>query len=294
MSRAASILAAAAALSGASAFAADPMANAPPSRSETGASSAGDLPAGTHFAVTLTLALESTSAFRGYRARRLNPNPSAALDIEYAAAYAGLFAAPVAFGADTNALLYGFAGYAPSLAGVNFDFGAGYYAFPDSTQATFDVDGDGVVDHSGGKGLFEAYGGLARAFGPIELSGLVFYSPNSFGESGPGFYGRAEAEATLPEGFGLTLGYGLSRFNDDILNDDYDDWSASLSRDVLGLSLTLRYSDTVGALGPDNRTFALVVEAPFTLLSSGGRRARMEEKLRNRWIVEKDRLRPGR
>jgi uncharacterized protein (TIGR02001 family) len=243
-----------------------------------------------HVLVETTLGFESTSVFRGYRAQRLNPNPYASLDFEYKAYYAGLYAAPVAFGAEENALLYGYAGYAPVLAGFEFDLGVGYYAFPDSHVYEFDVDGDGVVDHSGRKGLFEPYAGLARAFGGLEASAFVFYTPNSLGESGSAWYGRVEAEQALPEAFILAGSYAQSRFENDRLNADYDDWSVWLEKSVYGFDLKLRYSDTIGAPGPDNRTLALVVERPFAIFSSARADERRRDKLRNRWIVDKCRL----
>lgn len=250
--------------------------------------------AGGRLLIEATLGVESTSVFRGYRARRLNPNPYASLDFEWAAYYAGVYAAPVAFGEEENALLYGYGGVAPALAGFEFDFGAGYYAFPDSHVFEFDLDADGLADHSGRKGLIEPYAGLARLIGDLEVSAFVFYTPDSLGESGPAWYGRIEAEQPLPGGFVLAGSYAQSRFADDRLNDDYDDWSASLEKSVYGFDLQLRYSDTVGALGPDNRTLALVVERPFTILSSARADERRRDKVRNRWIVDKCRLGAGR
>lgn len=246
--------------------------------------------AGADFAVDLTGGVESTSVFRGYRAARLNPSPSLALDLEYALAYAGLYAAPVAFGVETNALLYAYGGYAPSLAGFNFDLGLGVYAFPDSEDFAFDVDGDGAADHQGRKGLIEPYAGAERGIGPATLSVFGFFTPDTLGESGAATYLRAEASFAGPAGVSLVAGFGRSRFSDKRLNDDYDDWSAALEKSVLGFDLSLRYSDTVGALGSDNRTLAIVVERSFGLYSSEARRARRGEKIRNRFTFDKCRL----
>jgi uncharacterized protein (TIGR02001 family) len=242
------------------------------------------------FVVDLTAGVESTSVFRGYRAQRLNPNPYLGLDLEYAAAYAGLYAGPVAFGEETNVFLYAYGGYAPGLSGVDFDLGLGVYAFPDSRVFEFDVDGDGAADHAGRKGLVEPYAGAERRFGPATLSLFGFFTPETLGESGAASYLRAETEIAGPRGFALVAGYGRSRFKDDRLNDDYDDWSVALEKSVLGFDVRLRYSDTVGAPGPDNRTLALVVERPFRLFSSDGRRASLGEKIRNRFGFDKCRL----
>ncbi|MEQ1931652.1 MAG: TorF family putative porin [Parvularculaceae bacterium] len=253
-----------------------------------GRAAAGDV------AVDLTVGMESTSVFRGYRAQRLNPNPYLVLDLEWDALYAGLYAAPVAFGEEENAILMGYAGYAPSAAGLEFDFGMGVYAFPDSHVFEIDADGDGSTDHAGRKGLVEPYAGVARAAGGFVIEAFVFYTPDNLGETGPGWYASAEAEQVLGEGFALVGAYGVSRFNDDRLNDDYDDWRVSLEKSLFGFDLKLRYSDTVGAPGPDNRTLALVVERPFSLLSSAHEDDQTFEKVRNRWIIDKCRLRAGR
>ncbi len=247
-----------------------------------------------YYVVEATFGLESTAVFRGYRAQRLNPNPYVSLDVEWRTLYAGLYAAPVAFGDEENAMLFGYAGFAPIVSGFEFDFGAGYYAFPDSHVFEFDVDGDGLADHSGHKGLVEPYAGVARTLGGLELSGFVFYTPDTLGQSGQAWYARVEAEQALPHGFIFGAGYGVSRFNEDRLNDDYDDWTVSVEKTFYGFDLKLRYSDTVGALGPDNRTLALVVERPLTLFSSDRDRDRREEKIRNRWIIDKCRLRGAR
>lgn len=242
------------------------------------------------FSVDLTGGVESTSVFRGYRAQRLNPNPYLALELEYGETYAGLYAGPVAFGPETNVFLYGFGGYAPSLGGFGLDFGVGAYAFPDSKDFAFDVDGDGAADHQGRKGLIEPYAGAERAIGPATLSVFGYFTPDTLGESGAASYQRGEASVAGPGGLSLVAGYGRSRFADKRLNDDYDDWSVALEKSVYGFDLKLRYSDTVGALGPDNRTFALVVERSFNLFARDGRRRRMDDKIRNRFGFDKCRL----
>ena len=257
---------------------------APPARANDSAG------APSHLTLDLTGGFESTSAFRGLRSRRLNPNPYLQLDFEISDAYLGLYGAPVAFGAETDALIYAYGGYAPTIAGFDLDIGIGVYAFPDSRIYEFDLDGDGVTDHSGRKGLIEPYAGLKRVVGPVELSVVAFASPNSLGDSGRAFYYRGEAEFALPEDFSFVAGYGASRFRDRLLNDDYDDWSVALKKSVLGFDLKLRYSDTVGAVGLDNRTLALVVERGFSLFSRETRRGRTPEKIRNRFTFDKCRL----
>jgi len=250
--------------------------------------------AASDMALELTAGIETTSVFRGYRAQRLNPNPYAVLDLERGALYAGLYAAPVAFGPETNALLTGYAGWLPSFAGFDFDLGVGYYAFPDSRNYEVDIDGDGLTDHSGRKGLIEPYAGLAREAAGVAVEAFVFYTPDSLGEAGPGWYGSAEATKDVGKGFALVAGYGVSRFDNDQLNDDYDDWRVMIEKSVLGFDLKLRYSDTVGALGPDNRTLSLVIERPLGVFSPAAADDRAQEKIRNRFIIDKCRLMAGR
>ncbi len=243
--------------------------------------------------IELTTGVETTSVFRGYRAQRLNPNPYAVLDLERGAFYAGLYAAPVAFGPETNALLTGYAGWLPAIAGFNLDLGVGYYAFPDSRIYQIDSDGDGLTDHSGRKGLVEPYAGFAREAAGVEIEAFAFFTPDSLGETGPGWYGSIEASTVLGQGISLVAGYGVSRFDNDRLNDDYDDWRVMLEKQVFGFDLKLRYSDTVGALGPDNRTLSLIIERPFGLMTRSIADAR-DEKIRNRFIIDKCRLMAGR
>ncbi|NWG70907.1 MAG: hypothetical protein HXY23_04750 [Parvularculaceae bacterium] len=244
--------------------------------------------------IDLTAGVESTSVFRGYRARRLNPNPYAVLDLEQGPLYAGLYAAPAAFGPETNALLTGYAGWLPVVAGFELDLGVGYYAFPDSRVYEIDSDGDGLADHSGRKGLIEPYAGFAREVAGLAVEAFVFYTPDSLGETGPGWYGSAEVARELGEGISLVAGYGVSRFNNDQLNDDYDDWRVAVEKSLFGFDLKLRYSDTVGALGSDNRTLSLIVERPFGVLGSARRDEEDFDKIRNRFIIDKCRLMAGR
>ena len=137
------------------------------------------------------------------------------------------------------------------------------------------------------------YAGFAREAAGVEIEAFVFFTPDSLGETGPGWYGSIELSKDLGKGISLVAGYGVSRFDNDQLNDDYDDWRLMLEKPLFGFDLKLRYSDTVGALGPDNRTLSLIIERPFGLMTrseadAGG------EKIRNRFIIDKCRLMTGR
>ncbi|MBY0423790.1 MAG: hypothetical protein K2Q06_15910 [Parvularculaceae bacterium] len=235
---------------------------------------------------TATLGVDSVSVFRGYRATRLNPNPHLFVDLAYPLAYAGAYVAPTAFGDETDVLVAPYAGVTPRLLGFDLDIGVGAYTFPGSRPFVYEIEGEApLVGH---KWLIEPYAGVKRAFGPIELTGFAYFTPDTLGEAGPAWYGQAEFDLALPFGVSAGASYGVSRFHDRRLNADYDDVAVWLDRSVAGFDLRLALTDTIGAPGPSNRVVWLRVERAFTLYRP--RADRMADKILRRFVIDKCRL----
>lgn len=239
------------------------------------------------FIITSRLGLDSVAVFRGVKARKLNPSVFALGEMEYGEAYGGMFVTPVKFGSETRPLVLGYAGLAPSVFGVDFDFGARYFAFPDSRVLTIDLDGDGVADHAGRKGVFEGYGGVSKDFGHFEIGTIIHFTPDAFGETGDAYYAAASINAPLGAGFDLHGHYGRSEHSNDLLNDDYADYSVGVEKKLKGFDLALSYSDTAGLAGADNRAIIFSVSRKMTVYSESGRKSRKYDKILNNWVVDK-------
>lgn len=236
--------------------------------------------------IDLTLGVDSISVFRGYRSTRLNPNPHLFIDVTFPLAYAGVYAAPTAFGDETDLLVAPYAGVTPQVLGFDLDIGVGAYTFPGSRPFVYDVDGaPPVIGH---KWLVEPYVGVKRVAGPVELAGFGFFTPDTIGEAGPAWYGQGEIDLALPAAFSAGASYGVSRFQDDRLNTDYDDYALWLERSVAGFDLRVALTDAIGAPGPSNRVVWLRIERVFTLRQT--RAQLMQTKILRRFVIDKCRL----
>lgn len=242
------------------------------------------------YSVTAALGLETTGAFRGVKSRKLNPSVYGYLEIAYGEGLFGVFSNPVSIAGETNALVLGYALWKPSIGRFDFEAGGRYYSFPDSSDFTFDFDDDGVVDHRGHKGLFEAQAGVRRKFDGGRVHVRAFYSPDGFAETGPAWYFNNEVRADLPFGIEARGAVGVSRFSDKRFNENYIDYDAGLYKSLAGFDMFLRYSDTAGLAGPDNSVVVFGIERALSLDSSGARERRRYEKIRNDWQIDKARL----
>lgn len=242
------------------------------------------------YSVAAALGLETTGAFRGVKSRKLNPSVYGYLEIAYGDGLFGVFSNPVSIAGETNALVLGYGLWKPSLGKVDFEAGGRYYAFPDSSDFTFDFDDDGVVDHRGRKGLFEAQGGVRRNFDGGRVHIRAFYTPDGFARTGPAWYFNNELRADLPFGLEARGAVGVSRFSDKRFNENYIDYDAGLYKSMFGFDMFLRYSDTAGLAGPDNSVVVFGIERSFSLASSSAHDDRRFEKIRNDWRIDKARL----
>lgn len=240
--------------------------------------------------VTAGLGLETTGAFRGVKSRKLNPSVYGYLEIAYGEGLFGVFSNPVSIAGESNALVLGYALWKPSIGKFDLEAGGRYYAFPDSSDFTFDFDDDGVVDHRGRKGLFEAQGGVRRKFDGGRVHIRAFYTPDGFARTGPAWYVNNELRADLPFAIEARGAVGVSRFSDKRFNENYVDYDAGLYKSMFGFDMFVRYSDTAGLSGPDNSVIVFGIERSLTLASSAARDDRRYEKIRNDWRLDKARL----
>lgn len=245
---------------------------------------------GADYDIIAGLGLETTGAFRGVKNRKLNPAVYGFVELAYGEGLFGVFSNPVSIAGRTNALVLGYALWKPTLGKFDLEAGGRYYAFTDPTEFTYDFDDDGVVDHRGRKGLFEAQGGLRRKFDGGRVHIRAFYSPDGFAETGPAWYVNNEVRADLPFGIEARGAVGVSRFSDKRFNENYIDYDAGLYKSLAGFDMFLRYSDTAGLAGPDNSVVVFGIERSLSLVSSAGRHDRRYDKIRNDWRIDKARL----
>jgi len=192
------------------------------------------------------VAFTSNYIYRGISQTDDGPAIQGNLDYTQDIFYMGAWGSSVDFGDDTTMELDLYAGLTPTINNLSFDIGVLYYDYPDSPPIA-----------TGDQNFLEIYGGVSAPVGPLELGVKVSYSPDFYGEIGDAFYYQLTAAIDLSEqtgidGLSISGGYGLSRFDNDMLGDDYDDWNVGVSVTVVGLDLDLRYYDTTGLPGNDD------------------------------------------
>jgi len=206
--------------------------------------------------ISANVALTTNYVFRGITQSDDGPAIQGGFDYAQGIFYVGTWGSSVDFGDDTTMELDLYAGIAPSYNDISFDFGVLYYAYPDSPDLP-----------TGSQDFVELYGGASYPIGPVEVGGTVAYSPDFYGEIGDAFYYQLTAgldlsEFTGIESLGIDGAYGFSRFDDDILGDDYDDWNVGVTVSALGLDFDFRYFDTTGLAGGEE-AFAFTVSKTF-------------------------------
>ncbi len=242
------------------------------------------------FELTGALGLDTNGAFRGVKSRNMNPSVHGFLELVYGEFLAGVFSNPVRISVETTPLVLTYAAWKPSAGNYDFELGARYYAFPGSTDFTFDFEPDGIIDHAGHKGLFEAQAGVRRVFKGGRVHLRAFYTPDDFAETGPSWYLNGDARAAIAKGFDLRAAVGASFPSDTRFSQKYVDYRIGIYKSAFGLDMFIRYSDTAGLNGPDNSVFVFGFERSWTLASSEGARARRYDKIRNDWLIDKSLL----
>lgn len=149
--------------------------------------------------------------------------------------YAGIWGSNVDFndGDEANIEIDLYAGYANEIAGINYDVGAIYYAYPGA---------DSALDYD----FYEVSLALGYDFDVASASASVNYSPEFFGDSGDALYYSLNTDIPLPADFTLSghVGYQSIDDNDAFGTPDYTDWSIGIGYNLAGFDLSLQYIDT--------------------------------------------------
>ncbi len=243
---------------------------------------------GDAFAVTAGLGVETVSVYRGVKSTKLNPSVYGYVEIERGDIYGGFVTTPSSIAGEIRPFVLGYGGYAPSAGAFDLNIGARYYAFPASSPFDFDLDADGVIDHSGRKGFYEGFAGVKREFGKLEVRARAFYAPNVFAETGGAAYANARVKAAIAHGFDLRADFGVSAFERSQFNDDYVDYGVGVFKTLFGLDMFVRYSDTSGLSGSDDRVVVFGIEKAWSLADGAAKHSYLHRKIRNRhWTTDK-------
>lgn len=158
--------------------------------------------------------------------------------------YAGVWGSSVDFSDDTTMELDLYAGYGWEAGGFGFDVGGIYYAYPDSPD---------------GQNFFEVYGGVSHALGPVEWDANLAYSPEFYGEIGPGWYVSTGLAMEIAEGVSIDARVGASRF-DDLSSADYEDYQLGISGTMFeNVGWDIRYYSASD--GGDDGVFATISQS---------------------------------
>ena len=123
-------------------------------------------------------------------------------------------------------------GYSGSLKnGLNYDFGAVRYGYPDQNQASnFEY--------------WEGYANFSYAFASTYSPTLSFginVSPDWFGGAGTSYYPHGGLNLSLPQGFGVYVNAGYLDVSK--INYSYTHYKIGVTKDFAGLSFDLGYAD---------------------------------------------------
>lgn len=144
------------------------------------------------FEVSANLAITSNYVWRGMTQSANSPAVQGGIDLGYKGFYLGTWGSNVEFGDTANNLeadLYG--GYKNEIAGIAFDIGYIYYAYPNESDA-FNFD--------------EAYLGLGYDFGMVGINGKYSIALDS--ENDTTDYWEVGGDLELPMEFTLAASYG--------------------------------------------------------------------------------------
>jgi len=170
--------------------------------------------------ISANLAITSNYVWRGMTQTANSPAVQGGIDLGYKGFYLGTWGSNVEFGDTANNLEADFyAGYAGEIAGIGYDLGYIYYAYPNESDA-FNFD--------------EAYIGLSKDFGDFGVNGKYSFGLDS--ENDTPDYWEIGASAKLPMDLGLSATYG-----------DFDDvgtnYIVSLAKEFGKFEVSLAYTD---------------------------------------------------
>lgn len=198
------------------------------------------------YSISANAAITTDYTFRGISQTDENPAIQGGFDGSYSLnvvdLYAGVWASNVDFNdgdeASTEFDFYGgFTGKMPFAEDLTWNLGVIYFMYP---GADSDLNYD----------FIEGYVGLGYAFSQMaltpEIGVKVSYTDDYFAGSGEGIYVDGVGSLSLPYDFGLGFHYGYQSIDEEDAfgTPSYSDWSLSLSKEVLGLDLSIAYVDT--------------------------------------------------
>lgn len=239
------------------------------------------------YEVEATFGVDTAGVFRGQKSTTLNPAVSATVTVERGDFFGGMFVTPSKIADEVRPFVLGYLGYGSSVKEVDWSVSARYYSFPDSSPFVIDLDKDGNPENVGEKGFFEAVARAGFSIGAMDISAGAFYSPNGFGDTGGALYTTGSVKTEI--GWDVTLrgNVGVSRFENDLYNDDYIDYAVGVYREVFGIDMFLRYSNTSGRAGSGDSVVVFGVEKAWSVASSGKAHERRNRKIRNDLVFEK-------
>jgi len=171
--------------------------------------------------------------FRGFSQTQEDPALQGGVDVTVGNIYAGAWASNVDFGDDTNTEIDLYTGYRGEAAGFGYDVGVVGY---------FYVDEPSGADYT----YVEFKAAASRAFGPVSVGGVVYYSPDFTGpvNNDDGTYVEGNVSYALMDRIGLSAAYG-KQYVDDLYGDDYETWNAGATFALIdNIALDVRYYDT--------------------------------------------------
>ncbi|MBU1324656.1 MAG: TorF family putative porin [Alphaproteobacteria bacterium] len=179
--------------------------------------------------ITWNLGVTSDYVFRGYSQTSEDPAIFGGVDLTVGAFYAGAWASNVDFGDSTDGEIDIYGGYRTEAAGFAFDLGVVGYLYPSAPDG---ADYDYV----------ELKAAASRAFGPVALGAVVFWSPDFFGADEEATY--VEANAAFSPAPKWTLSGAIGHQTLDV-NADYATWNAGVAYAFTDQAVVdVRYHDT--------------------------------------------------
>ena len=204
-----------------------------------GAASAQDAPE-----IAWNLGVTSDYVFRGYSQTTEDSAIFGGVDVTVGSFYAGAWASNVDFGDDTDAEFDLYGGYRTEVSGFVVDVGVvGYLYVSAPTGADYDY--------------VEFKAAASRAFGPVTLGAVVYWSPDFFGADEEATYVEANAAFSPADKWTVSGAVGHQALD---VNADYATWNAGVAYAFSdNVAIDLRYHDTdvTGSLSDDRVVAAL-------------------------------------
>ncbi len=185
--------------------------------------------------VTLT----TNYMYRGVTQTSDGPAIQGGFDYEHGPFYVGTWASSLDFddGSGSGIEIDYYAGWAPSMNGVDLDFGVLYYTYPDSRDDLAEQD------------FLELYAGAGTSIGEkVSVSVKVSYSPDFYLESGGAWYPEISLGVAITDNLSADIHAGFQSFEDS-LQDDYTDYNLGLTYSCDWADFDLRYFDTSDRIG---------------------------------------------